>query len=205
MTGASPTVAALRAAFWPAVLRDEVVCGDTIVHVAPARVHQVLAWLRDTPGQGYDYLVDVTAVEYRDRERPLQVVWNLRALARAEDLRVKVELAPDRPLEVPTCTDLWRGADWLEREVFDMFGVRFAGHPDLRRILMWETYAEGHPLRKDFPLRGHFSRAEQTRQALAGPAEKHYSMEELSVAEAMHYLPDDMKRRLASGQRGEVE
>jgi NADH-quinone oxidoreductase subunit C len=205
VTGASPTVAALRAAFGPAVLRDEVVCGDTIVHVAPARVHQVLAWLRDTPGQGYDYLVDVTAVEYRDRERPLQVVWNLRALARAEDLRVKVELAPDRPLEVPTCTDLWRGADWLEREVFDMFGVRFAGHPDLRRILMWETYAEGHPLRKDFPLRGHFSRAEQTRQALAGPAEKHYSMEELSVAEAMHYLPDDMQRRLAAGGRGEVE
>ena len=202
---ASPSAAALRAAFGPAVRRHEVTCGDTIVYVDPARVHEVLAWLRDTPGQGYDYLVDVTAVEYRDVERPLQVVWNLRALARAEDLRVKVELAKDGPLEVPTCTDLWHGADWLEREAFDMFGVRFTGHPDLRRLLMWESYTEGYPLRKDFPLRGHFSRAEQTRQALGGPAEKHYSLEELSIAEAMHYLPADMRQRLAEGHHGEVE
>ena len=202
--GASASIAALRVAFGAAIRRHEVVCGDTIVYVEPGRVHEVLAWLRDTPGQRYDYLVDVTAVEYRDRERALQVVWMLRALERALDLRVKVELAKDGPLEVPSCVDLWRGADWLEREVWDMFGVRFTGHPDLRRLLMWETYAEGHPLRKDFPLRGHFSRAEQTRQALGGPAEKHYSLEELSIAEAMHYLPEDMKARLDAGEQGEV-
>ena len=100
---------------------------------------------------------------------------------------------------VPT---LWRGADWLEREVYDMFGVIFTGHPDLRRILMWETYAEGHPLRKDFPLRGHFSRAEQTRQALAAAPEAHYSLEELSIAEAYNELPDDVRERLARGERG---
>lgn len=196
---------ALDAAFGSSILRHEVVCGDVIVHVDRARIHDVLAWLRDTPGQEFDYLVDITAVEYRDAERDLEVVWNLRALGRAEDLRVKVPLAKTGPLEVPSCTDLWKGADWLEREAFDMFGVRFTGHPDLRRLLMWETYTEGYPLRKDFPLRGRLSRAEQTRQALGGQAEKHYSMEELSIAEAMDYLPEDMKARLAAGGKGEVE
>ncbi|PYP12791.1 MAG: NADH-quinone oxidoreductase subunit C, partial [Gemmatimonadetes bacterium] len=112
-----------------------------------------MAWLRDTPQQGYDYLVDVTAVEYRDRERLLEVVYQLRSLARRADLRIKVELDPHGDLTVDSVVPLWRGADWLERETYDMFGVTFRGHPDLRRILMWETYAEGYPLRKDFPLR----------------------------------------------------
>ena len=180
-------------------------CGDVVVHVRPERAHDLLAWLKATPGQEFDYLTDVTAVDYRDAERPLEVVWQLRSLRRKADVRVKAPLDKRGPLEVPTCWDLWTGADWLEREVFDMFGVRFAGHPDLRRILMWETYAEGHPLRKDFPLRGHFSRAEQTRQALAANPEAHYSLEELSVAEAYHELPADMRERLRRGERGFVK
>lgn len=198
----SPSVAALRAEFGEAIERALVSCGDTIVYVARDRSHDVLAWLRDTPAERYDYLTDVTAVDYRDPERPLEVVYQLRALARRADLRVKVALDKRGPLEVRSVVDLWRGADWLEREVFDMFGVVFAGHPDLRRILMWETYAEGHPLRKDFPLRGHFSRAEQTRQALAANPEAHYSLEELSIAESFDELPADMRERLARGERG---
>jgi NADH-quinone oxidoreductase subunit C len=198
----SPSVESLRAQFGDAVVRHLVSCGDTIVYVARERAHDVLAWLRDAPSQRFDYLTDITAVEYRDPEPPLEVVWQLRSLERKADLRVKAELDKRAPLEVASVWDLWRGADWLEREVYDMFGVVFAGHPDLRRILMWETYAEGYPLRKDFPLRGRFSRAEQTRQALAANPEAHYSMEELSIAEAFNELPADMRERLARGERG---
>jgi NADH-quinone oxidoreductase subunit C len=202
MTTPSPTVPALRAEFGPAIERHLVSCGDTIVYASKARSHDVLAWLKNAPGQGYDYLTDVTAVEYRDPERPLEVVYQLRSLPRKADLRVKVALDKREALEVRSVVDLWRGADWLEREVYDMFGVVFAGHPDLRRILMWETYAEGYPLRKGFPLRGRFSRAEQTRQALAANPEAHYSLEELSIADSFDELPPDMRERLAQGERG---
>jgi NADH-quinone oxidoreductase subunit C len=202
MTSLSPSVPALRAEFGTAIERHLVSTGQTIAYVSRDRSHDVLAWLRDTPGQEYNYLTDVTAVEYRDPERPLEVVYQLRSLDRNADLRIKVALDKRVPLEVRSVYDLWRGADWLEREVFDMFGVTFTGHPDLRRILMWETYAEGFPLRKDFPLRGHFSRAEQTRQALAANPEAHYSLEELSLAEDYGELPDDMRERLARGERG---
>ena len=202
MTSLSPSVPALRTEFGSAIHRHVVSNGQTIVYVDRDRSHDVLAWLRDTPGQEFNYLTDVTAVDYRDPERPLEVVYQLRSLGRKADLRVKVALDKRAPLEVRSVYDLWRGADWLEREVFDMFGVTFTGHPDLRRILMWETYAEGYPLRKDFPLRGHFSRAEQTRQALAANPEAHYSLEELSLADAYGELPKDMQERLARGERG---
>jgi NADH-quinone oxidoreductase subunit C len=202
MTSLSPSVPALRTEFGPAIHRHVVSTGQTIIYVERDRSHDVLAWLRDTSGQEFNYLTDVTAVDYRDPERPLEVVYQLRSLHRKADLRVKVALDKRAPLEVRSVYDLWRGADWLEREVFDMFGVTFTGHPDLRRILMWETYAEGYPLRKDFPLRGHFSRAEQTRQALAANPEAHYSLEELSLADAYGELPKDMQERLARGERG---
>jgi NADH-quinone oxidoreductase subunit C len=201
---ASPSAAALQERFGPAVTRVAVSCGDTIVHVARDRAHEILEWLRNDAGQRFNYLTDITAVDYRDAERPLEVVYQLRSLGRKADLRLKIELDDRAPLEVDSVYDLWKGADWLEREVYDMFGVRFRGHPDLRRILMWETYAEGFPLRKSFPLRGHFSRAEQTRQALAANPEAHYSLEELSIAQAYHELPADMRERLRRGERGKV-
>jgi len=201
----NPIVDSLQATFGDAIGRAaEARDGWTTVVVRGERLRDVMRWLKDTPGQQYNYLVDVTAVEYRDRERPLEVVYHLRALDRRANLRVKVELDPDGELAVDSVTPLWAGADWLEREVYDMFGIVFAGHPDLRRILMWETYAEGHPLRKDFPLRGRFSRAEQVRQALNANPEAHYSLEELSIAEAYDELPADIRERLRRGERGLV-
>ena len=202
LAGARASAAALTERFGSAILRRHEHRGQVMVDVAPAEAGAVLTWLHEDPDQAFDYLVDVTAVEYRDPERPLEVVYQLRSLPRRVDLRLKVPLDPDGPLEVRTVTDLWAGAEWLEREVFDMFGVRFRGHGDLRRILMWQTYDEGHPLRKSFPLRGHRSRSEQTRQALAANPEAHYTLEELSIAEAYHELPEEMQRRLVeSGRR----
>jgi len=200
----STSIAALQAAFGPAVLRQVESCGDTIVYLARDQAYRILAWLKTTPGQDFNYLTDITAVDYRDPELPLEVVYQLRSLERKVDLRLKIQLDKRQPLEVDSVWGLWKGSDWLEREVYDMFGVTFRGHPDLRRILMWETYAEGYPLRKDFPLRGHFSRAEQTRQALAANPEGNYSLEELSIAEAYHELPVEMRERLQRGERGEV-
>ena len=201
----NPTVERVRATFGDAIGRAALARdGLTGVVVRADALREVMCWLRDTPGERYDYLVDVTAVEYRDRERALEVVYLLRSLERKTTLRVKVELDPQGELAVDSVTALWAGANWLEREVYDMFGVVFAGHPDLRRILMWETYAEGYPLRKDFPLRGRFSRAEQTRQALNANPEAHYSLEELSIAEAYDELPADMRERLRRGERGQI-
>ena len=197
----NPSAAAIAARFPDAVRRVDVVWGETTIVVAADRLLPVVIWLHDDPGQRYGYLVDVTAVEFRDPEEPLTVVWHLRSLEYRRFLRLKVELAKGAPLEVDSVWSVYRGADWLERECFDMFGIRFRGHPDLRRILMWEQYREGFPLRKDFPLRGRFSRGEQLRQALSANPEARYSMEELSIADAFEDLPPDVRARLRAGEK----
>jgi NADH-quinone oxidoreductase subunit C len=198
---ANPSADALRGRFGAAISRVDVVWGETTVIVDRARVHDVVRWLHDDPTQRYDYLSDLTAVEFRDVERPIEVVWHLRSLPFRRFLRLKALLPKGQPLEVPSVWHVYKGADWFERECYDMFGIRFAGHPDLRRLLMWEQYKEGYPLRKDFPLRGRFSRSEQLRQALAQNPEAKYSMEELSIAEAFEDLPAEMKQRLGAGER----
>ena len=195
----NPTAAVLAERFGTAVVRTDVVWGETTVVVAPGRVREIVEWLHDDPTQRYDYLADVTAVEHRELEQPLEVVWHLRSLPYRRFLRLKALLPKGAPFVVASVEPVYKSANWLERECYDMFGVRFEGHPDMRRILMWEQYKEGNPLRKDFPLRGRFSRAEQLRQALAANPEARYSMEELSVADAFHELPDEMRKRLGAG------
>jgi NADH-quinone oxidoreductase subunit C len=200
----NPSATALKTQFGTAVRRSLQSCGDTIVYLEAGRAREILRWLKETPGLQYDYLVDITAIEYRDPEQPIEVVYELFSLERKTGLRLKVGLSQSEALVVDSVTSIWNGANWLEREVFDMFGIGFRDHPDLRRILMWETYAEGYPLRKDFPLRGRFSRSEQVRQALNANPEAHYSLEELTIAEAYHELPADMRERLSRGERGDI-
>ena len=197
----NPSADALRARFGEAIQRVDVVWNETTVFVDRARVAEIVRWLHDDPTQRYDYLSDVTAVEYRDFDRPIEVVWHLRSIPFRRFIRLKALLPKGQPLAVPSVYDVYRGADWLERECFDMFGIRFEGHPDLRRILMWEQYKEGHPLRKDFPLRGRFSRSEQLRQILSQNPEAKYSMDELTVLEAFNELPVDMRQRLGKGEQ----
>ncbi len=169
----NPSVGALRVQFPDAVFRNEICAGDEdVVYVDSARIAEILGWLHDDPDQHYDHLADVTAVDYGGG-RPLEVVYQLWSIPHRAALRVKCELPLDA-LEIESVTGIWMGANWLEREVYDLFGISFTGHPDLRRILMPDNYAEGHPLRKDFPLRGRFSRAEQTRRALTQDPEDYY-------------------------------
>jgi NADH-quinone oxidoreductase subunit C len=195
----NPSAAALRERFGDAIVRTQVVWGETTVFIRPDSALDVVRWLHDDPSQRYEYLSDVTAVEYRNSEQPVEVVWHLRSIVHRHFLRLKAQLPKNR-LSVPSVWPVYKGADWLERECFDMFGIRFDGHPDLRRILMWEQYREGYPLRKDFPLRGRFSRSEQLRQSLSLNPEAKYSMEELTIADAFGDLPEDMRLRLMQGE-----
>jgi NADH-quinone oxidoreductase subunit C len=178
---AHASVAALRERYGDAVLHHTVFAGDEhVVYVAPERVRDVLRWLRDDDAQRYDMLIDLTAVDYGGG-RPLEVIYQLWSNPEKRQLRVKATL-PLTSLEIDSVVEIWHSADWLEREVWDLFGIHFRGHPDLRRIMMPDNYAEGHPLRKDFPLRGRFTRAEQTRRSLAMAVEDFYTPGELAVA-----------------------
>lgn len=173
-----PSVTALEEKFGDAILHHELHAGDEhVVFIAADRNADILRWLREDDGQAYNFLADVTAVDYGGG-RPIQVVYQLWSISHKRALRLKAEL-PTNALEIDSVVPIWSTANWLEREVYDLFGVEFRGHPDLRRIMMPENYAEGHPLRKGFPLRGRFSRAEQTRRALSYDLENFYSPAEL--------------------------
>jgi NADH-quinone oxidoreductase subunit C len=181
-------VVALKDLFGEAVLKTEVVAGNQhIVFIPPDRNIEILTWLRDDPEQQYDLLRDVTCVDYGGG-RPLQVVYQLFSFFHKNALCLKCELPLDA-LEIESVCGIWMAADWLEREVYDLFGITFRNHPDLRRILMPPDYAEGHPLRKDFPLRGRFSRAEQTKRALSQDLEHYYFESELERGGEPQSLP----------------
>lgn len=161
-----PALAIVKRAFPSAKLRATEFRGQTTLVVEPKDCHGVLSFLKSDPACAFEFLSDVFGIDYLHYPTPtvgrFAVVYNLCSYSRTDRFFVKVHLDPSIPtggieedpaLYLDSVCDLWPGAEWPEREVFDMFGIRFRNHPDLRRILMWETYP-AHPLRKDYPVRG---------------------------------------------------
>ncbi|MGW8283025.1 MAG: NADH-quinone oxidoreductase subunit C, partial [Gemmatimonadota bacterium] len=178
---ADPAVKALRKRFAGAVQSVHAdALGVPVVIVEAEKNREVLEFLKTDPALSYDLLVDLMGADVGGG-LPIRIWYQLWSMAHGRQLRVECRV-PFDDLEIESVTPLWRAANWLEREVWDMYGVTFTGHPDLRRILMPENYDEGFPLRKDFPLRGRFARSEQVRRALERKGEDVYAREELEMA-----------------------
>lgn len=147
-----PAVEALRRDFASAVLDVKHSCGEVWAEVSLSEAIGALTLLRDDPALNFDFLSDLTAVHWPKREgAEFELVYQLYSISLRHRFRVKVPLADGQ--DAITVYGLWQVADWLEREVYDMFGIHFEGHPDQRRILNPDGF-EGHPLRKEFPLKG---------------------------------------------------
>ena len=154
----------LRARFGAVLTETHAHRGDHTAVVERAAIFDVLRFCRDDADLGFDMLSDLTAVDFlkfpgREDGPRFEVVYHLYSIAHNHRVRLKVRVDEDDPV-VPTAVPVWPIANWLEREVWDMFGIRFDGHPDPRRLLMYEEFV-GHPLRKDYPI--------NRRQPLIGP------------------------------------
>lgn len=147
-----PAVAAIRNDFASSILEVDSSCGQVWVTVTPVNAIEILTSLRDDPELGFDFLSDLTAVHWPGRRgAEFDIVYQLYSTSQHLRFRLKVQLEEGKGME--TASEVWQTADWLEREVYDMFGIRFRGHPDPRRILNPDEF-DGYPLRKEFPLRG---------------------------------------------------
>jgi NADH-quinone oxidoreductase subunit C len=160
----SAILARLRGRLGARVLDTHEHHGDHTAVVTAEGIVDALRFCRDEPDLGFDMLMDLTAVDYlkypgREDGPRFDVVYHLYSVTHNHRVRLKVPVEQDAP-SVPTATALWPIANWLEREVWDMYGIRFDGHPDLRRLLLYEEFV-GHPLRKDYPM--------ERRQPLIGP------------------------------------
>ena len=142
----------LAAAFPQEVTKSEIAHGELMATVARAAILRVLTFLRDDPKCLFNMLVDVCGVDYPDRPERFDVVYNLLSLKHNQRIRLKVTTDEESP--VPSATAIYSAAGWFEREAWDLYGIYFADHPDLRRLLTDYGF-EGHPMRKDFPLTGY--------------------------------------------------
>lgn len=139
--------------------------GDLTVRAPLGRLVSVFRYLAQDRSPRFDMLIDITAVDLIDRPKRFDVVYHFLSLRSGERLRLKVELNDDE--EIPSATTFWNAANWAERETYDMYGLKFRGHPYMKRLLMWDGF-DGWPLRKDFPLRGKL------------PPEEHYKEGDIS-------------------------
>jgi NADH-quinone oxidoreductase subunit C len=146
---AHPWVESIRAALPDTVLSAKKFAGQVTVTVARENIARVARHLKDV--EDFKYCVDVTAVDWKTRQPRFDVVYHFYSFSKNDRIRVKCGAAEGE--DVPSIATVFLAANWPERETYDMFGIRFAGHPDLRRILTWEGF-HGHPLRKDFPVEG---------------------------------------------------
>jgi NADH-quinone oxidoreductase subunit C len=169
--------------------------GELSLTVKAASIVKVLSWLKDDPGCLFKQLVDVCGVDWPGREQRFDVVYHL--LSMKHNQRVRVKVATDEETAVPSVTGVFSSAGWFEREVWDMFGVLFSDHPDLRRILTDYGF-EGHPLRKDFPLTGYVEMRydDETKRVVYEPVkltQDFRSFDFLSPWEGPGMLPGDEK------------
>jgi len=155
----SAPLARLLEAHPDAVVETHAMHGDATAIVARERLVEVMTFLRDDPVTQFEMLCDLTAVDYLGRDPRFEVVYHLYSLDKNHRLRIKVGVSEGEPA-VDSIHSVWPSANWLEREVWDMYGIDFRGHGDLRRLLLYEEF-EGHPLRKDYP--------KERRQPLVGP------------------------------------
>ena len=127
--------------------------GDLAIQIARHRLHDVCRYLHDTADLDFDYIVHVSSVDWPDDTERFEVVYEFYSIRHRRRIRVKTRV-PQEDCVVDSLTDIWKGAEFMEREVFDMMGIRFRNHPNLTRILLPDDFPEGYPLRKDYPLRG---------------------------------------------------
>jgi NADH-quinone oxidoreductase subunit C len=143
----SAMVARLKGQYGSGIRESNTYLGQNYFVVETSIVSELFEILRDR--EQFDYCVDITAVHYPDREKQFDLIWILYSFTRNERIRVKIMIADGE--SAPSAVSVWATANWLEREVYDMFGIRFDGHPDLKRILLPDGW-KGHPLRKDYGI-----------------------------------------------------
>jgi len=154
-----PALARLLEVHGDAVVDTHAQHGDATASIERASLVPLMTFLRDDPATSFEMLSDLCAVDYFGQQPRFEVVYHLYSLAQNQRLRIKARV-PEDPCEIDSVSGVWPAADWMEREAWDLYGIRFKGHADLRRLLLYEEF-EGHPLRKDYPKR--------RRQPLIGP------------------------------------